>query len=54
MANAPTPLEDLVRLSGPLNEEPHDWRSLFHSYDDFVNAPPLRFAIGGFLSKKTA
>ena len=22
---------------------------IFHSYDDFINAPPLRFAIAGFL-----
>lgn len=51
MANTPTPLEDLVRLSVPLNEEACDWRDLFHSYEDFVNAPPLRFAINGFLQE---
>ncbi len=49
MANEPTPLEDLVRLSGPLDEEPRDWRSLFHGYEECVNAPPLHFAIEGFL-----
>jgi hypothetical protein len=26
-----------------------DWRYLFHSYDEIMNAPPLRFAIEGFL-----
>lgn len=27
------------------------WRELFHSYDDFASAPPLSFAISGFLQK---
>ena len=29
-----------------------DWRALFHSYDDVLNAPPARFAIGGFLQEE--
>jgi len=29
-----------------------DWRSLFHSYDDILNAPPARFAIDGFLQEE--
>src|ERR1051326_3045489 len=29
-----------------------DWRSLFHSYDDVVNVPPVRFAIDGFLQEE--
>lgn len=28
-----------------------DWRLLFHSYEDALNAPPLRFAIEGFLQE---
>jgi AAA domain/DnaB-like helicase N terminal domain len=28
-----------------------DWRSIFHSADDFENAPPLRFAIENFLQE---
>ncbi len=26
-----------------------DWRGLFHTWDEFASAPPLRFAIEGFL-----
>lgn len=28
-----------------------DWRSIFHTSDEFENAPPLRFAIEGFLQE---
>jgi len=28
-----------------------NWRALFHTYEDFLNAPPLRFAIEGFLQE---
>ncbi len=28
-----------------------DWREIFHSYTDFENAPPLQFAINGFLQE---
>jgi hypothetical protein len=29
-----------------------NWQSLFHSYDDVINAPPARFAIEGFLQEE--
>jgi hypothetical protein len=28
-----------------------NWRSIFHTVEDFENAPPLRFAIDGFLQE---
>jgi len=28
-----------------------DWKSLFHTYDETVNAPPAKFAIEGFLQE---
>jgi hypothetical protein len=28
-----------------------NWRSIFHTYEEFENAPPLRFAIEGFLQE---
>lgn len=28
-----------------------EWRALFHTYQEFQNAPPLRFAIEGFLQE---
>lgn len=28
-----------------------NWRALFHTYEEFLNAPPLRFAINGFLQE---
>jgi len=37
-------------LSGGTNQQ--DWRALFHSYDDVINAPPARFAIDGFLQEE--
>jgi hypothetical protein len=35
-------------------EEPagQDWRTLFHTYEDVMNAPPARFAIEGFLQEE--
>jgi len=30
---------------------PDDWRGLFHSYDEALHAPPLSFAIDGFLQE---
>jgi hypothetical protein len=33
------------------NVDPNDWRSLFHTFDELRNAPPLRFAIEGFLQE---
>jgi DnaB-like helicase N terminal domain/AAA domain len=41
-------MQDL--LSGRSNRQ--DWRALFHSYDDVINAPPARFAIDGFLQEE--
>lgn len=32
--------------------QPGAWRSLFHSYDEVMNAPPVRFAIEGFLQEE--
>jgi len=29
--------------------EDHEWRGIFHSYEEFENAPPLKFAIHGWL-----
>jgi hypothetical protein len=31
--------------------DPDSWRSLFHTYEESVNAPPLAFAIKGFLQE---
>lgn len=31
--------------------DPENWRPLFHSYDEFCNAPPVNFAIEGFLQE---
>jgi hypothetical protein len=51
--------EDVIKHQGlvvsehdPAHSDPEAWRGLFHSYDDCVNAPPLRFAIGGFLQEQ--
>jgi hypothetical protein len=33
------------------NVDPDSWRNLFHTYEEAVNAPPLRFAIRGFLQE---
>jgi len=40
-------MQDL--LSG---KSARDWRSLFHSYDEILNAPPARFVIDGFLQEE--
>jgi hypothetical protein len=31
--------------------ESEDWRGIFHTYEELKNAPPLRFAIDGFLQE---
>jgi hypothetical protein len=31
----------------------NSWRSLFHTYEEFVNVPPIRFAIEGFLPEES-
>ncbi len=38
-----------VVVRGPVPAE--DWRSIFHTYMDFINAPDLSFAIEGFLQQ---
>jgi hypothetical protein len=35
---------------GALQRE--NWRSLFHSYEEFVSVPPVSFAIEGFLQEE--
>jgi hypothetical protein len=40
-------LQDLVEFS----PDTDDWKSLFHSYDEVINAPPVKFAIEGFLQQ---
>jgi hypothetical protein len=40
-------LQDLVNAG----THPDGWKSLFHSYEDIVNAPPATFAIDGFLQE---
>lgn len=50
------PSEILGDLSKAIAEIPtwsgkDNWRELFHSFDDFTNAPPLRFAITDFLQE---
>jgi hypothetical protein len=39
----------LAAING--NGSVRDWRTLFHTYDDVINAPPARFAIDGFLQQ---
>jgi DnaB-like helicase N terminal domain/AAA domain len=44
-------LADLEQMQAVLKDDAtaQDWRSLFHSYVDVINAPPARFVIDGFL-----
>jgi hypothetical protein len=41
-------LQELLTGSNPA----HNWRSLFHSFEEIMNAPPARFAIEGFLQEE--
>ena len=56
LADASTP-EDRLALLDRMREglqregEEQNWRAIFHTYDEFENAPPLRFAIEGFLQE---
>lgn len=34
------------------NIDPDSWRTLFHTYEEAVNAPPLKFAIRNFLQEE--
>jgi hypothetical protein len=36
----------------PDGVRPDDWRSLFHTYEETVNAPPITFAIEDFLQEQ--
>jgi hypothetical protein len=42
-----TEMQDLLN-----GNSARDWRALFHSYDDILNAPPARFVIDGFLQEE--
>lgn len=35
----------------PPDVNPHDWRPLFHTWEETLNAPPITFAIEGFLQE---
>lgn len=39
----------IIKYAEQWREEPKDWRLLFHSYEEFEQAPPLSFAIEKFL-----
>lgn len=45
---------DAVAVLGEVTEEnaPHDWRDLFHSKQEALNAPPVTFLIKGFLQSE--
>lgn len=42
-------MQEVLALKGPAAEQ--DWRAIFHSIEEFENAPPLRFAINNFLQE---
>ena len=42
----------LIEVAEPFTLE--DWRGLFHTYEEFVNAPPLTFSIDNFLQSDAA
>lgn len=42
-------MQEALVLKGPAAEQ--DWKSIFHSIEEFENAPPLRFAINNFLQE---
>src|SRR5437667_5357697 len=44
------PLDFNSKLITP---SPDDWRSLFHTYEETVNAPPITMAIEGFLQEES-
>ena len=56
LGNANSTQRRIERLSGLQNlckpKQRDDWRTLFHSYDDVINAPPARFATDGFLQEE--
>ena len=52
-ANSKTIAQQIIEETGTLlhDADVDDWRSLFHTHDEFQNAPPLQFAINGFLQE---
>lgn len=44
----------LLRPTNGLAGEPTGWRDVFHTFEEFENAPPLSFAIKGFLQNDGA
>lgn len=44
-------LEEINRIRQEYSSAETGYRDLFHSYEECVNAPPLRFAINGFLQE---
>ena len=45
--------KELSQFAGALQQDAEDqnWRGLFHTYQEFQNAPPLQFAIENFLQE---
>lgn len=44
-------LVDRMRETLLSKGDANNWRSIFHTWEEFEDAPPLRFAIGGFLQE---
>jgi hypothetical protein len=45
--------EPVVHIGSPKEpEQPRDWRTLFHSKEEALNAPPITFLIDGFLQRE--
>jgi hypothetical protein len=42
---------DLIRRGITVEGDAQNWRSIFHTAEEIENAPPLRFAINGFLQE---
>jgi len=47
---APEPVVTIGSAKQP--ERPRDWRTLFHSKEEALNAPPITFLIDGFLQRE--
>jgi hypothetical protein len=45
--------EPVVHIGSPKEpEQPRDWRTLFHTREEALNAPPITFLIDGFLQRE--
>lgn len=44
-------LMERVKKTALWHDDAAEWKTLFHSYDEVLNAPPTRFAIEGFLQE---